>query len=706
MPRKGQSLSEDAIARMKESKIKRILSKYNWDISEEYKDIIIDNGSRNRKKKFITISEFKIFLESGETFDSMKKKGISKNLIQFFSNFLQSKISLSKEKFIEEYNSGLSLDEIGNRYNITRDDMIFLRQLYEQGAKGAKFINRKNTEVPLNQRQKEILYGSLMGDAGRMSNSSAKFKQCSEQKDYLLWKYKEFESVASKNSLKESSEYDSRYDKFRFYWAFYTHANTDVENILKEFYIDDVKIVTVDILENLTPLSIAVWYMDDGTTDFGMRNVLKYEHNDLPSFKFCTQSFTKEECEMIVNWFKNKYNISSCVGEKMSKGGMKYMIIIDKESNSDFLSIIEPYIIPFFRYKIEFDKNLENRGEELYYHLLKDLRECPLGNEFQLLDMKKQDEFINMFVKYYHCKKFEKILPRVNKQKSEVGKVINYDSSKIIKEDDILFSSIGNNFLMAFFPHFWAAKAKASLSPREIFNNSQYLSEIIREIILENKFPTSKKILRKLKRYRGNKSISGFMPTVAKAIYDKYCPENGRVLDFCSGYGGRLFGAFSSKKVLSYTGIEINFDSYSSLHDLNRSLQLLTGIRKEINVHNQDSILGMKMFSDKLFDFCFTSIPYFDAEEYSQDSGQSFKKFSEYGDWFENYFVKSFIEACRVSKIVAINMANTGSHKIADDFEKYLVSNNIGFVKHFIRIPKFGGGFKKEPIFIVGKSDK
>ena len=51
----------------------------------------------------------------------------------------------------------------------------------------------------------------------------------------------------------------------------------------------------------------------------------------------------------------------------------------------------------------------------------------------------------------------------------------------------------------------------------------------------------------------------------------------------------------------------------------------------------------MSQFSDKSFDFCFTSPPYFNAEEYSNEEVQSYKKYSTYGEWFDNFLIKSGI---------------------------------------------------------------
>ena len=41
---------------------------------------------------------------------------------------------------------------------------------------------------------------------------------------------------------------------------------------------------------------------------------------------------------------------------------------------------------------------------------------------------------------------------------------------------------------------------------------------------------------------------SNFRPMNAKAIWERFAPENGVVFDSSAGFGGRLLGALSSKK--------------------------------------------------------------------------------------------------------------------------------------------------------------
>ena len=699
MPSKGQSVSSETIAKIKEAKIKKLQSKFNWSFAESHLDTVLNNGSRNRKVKFITLREFKDLIIEGNSLLDIKKRGISKHLVGFYSNLCQGKIRLNKETFINEYNDGISLKDIAKIYKVSFEDITFLRQLYDVKAKGATFQHRKATEPKLTDYQIQMLYGSMMGDAKKLNNSTVAFKHSQKQKEYLLWKYRIFENIASENSLKITISIDKRSEKELKNWSFYCHANSDVETCISEFYKNGGKEVSQEILDNLTPFSIAVWYMDDGKTEFNHREFFDIEQS-VPIFTFCTDSFSKKSCQLIKNWFKEKYGILTCLKDKELSDRMGYRIIVDNQSTDKFVKLIKEYILPMFQYKINYNNYLDLRKERSQEVLLGKRFECPLGVDFRNLNKEKQDEYVELFIQHLQGVGLEELVSSPNAWIDHVKKVLTYDASNLIKNDYINFCNYGNKFLMSHFPNFWKAKAKGNKSPKEIFDNKKYLSEIIRSILLQGYFPERNKILKSLNRYRGNKIVSGFMPCVAKAIYQKYCDNDSKILDFCAGYGGRLFGAMACEKIISYTGIEINFETYNNLHNLYKNLRLHGGVRKEVALFNQDSILGMKQFVDNNFDFCFTSPPYFDAEEYSEEDSQSFKQYSRYSDWFDLYLISSIQEARRVSKKVAINIANIGGYLIADDLEQWLKENNIDYIKDQIRMPQYGGNHKFDPIFV------
>jgi hypothetical protein len=359
-----RTLSPEGLQAIRKARLEQALSNYDWSIAEPYLDVQLNQSSRNRKLSFITLREFKSQVTNSVGLKEIAKQGVCKHVLQFFSNFCQNKIKLTKESFEAEYNDGRSLEEIAKAHNISREDITFLRQLYGIKTKGSTFQQRKQNETPLTQTQREIICGSLMGDGKKVSDSAVGFGHGDDQKEYLFWKYAQLEDHASKESLKPYHYTDKRNGYKGIKWSFYTYANTEIESIVKMFYKGE-KDVTQQILDELTPLSVAVWYMDDGLTKWQKKYREQYPHrNFTPECHFCTDSFSREACELMTEWFENKYGIKTHIRQNgcSKQGKPRFRIIVDTPSVDKFFLLISPHIIPSMRYKVDYNAYLKKLG--------------------------------------------------------------------------------------------------------------------------------------------------------------------------------------------------------------------------------------------------------------------------------------------------------------------------------------------------------
>jgi recombination protein RecA len=155
-----------------------------------------------------------------------------------------------------------------------------------------------------------------MGDAKRHSiDSSVGFNHGTDQQDYLLWKHSELRNIVSEKALTQREYIDKRSGSKLIDGRFYTLANSDVEKINKEFYANGDKQITQDILDNLSPLSLAVWYMDDGHTEWYQRHRDRGV-NTTADFMICTESFSKVSCDMMYRWLLRKYGLECRLKER------------------------------------------------------------------------------------------------------------------------------------------------------------------------------------------------------------------------------------------------------------------------------------------------------------------------------------------------------------------------------------------------------
>ena len=190
-----------------------------------------------------------------------------------------------------------------------------------------QLIARKNQKLVINSRQEDIIIGSLLGDAYITRRGQIQFEQSGKQKEYLYWKHQELGSISYKN-ISKVERFDKRFSKRYISYRFWTRQY--FLSWREKFYKDDKKIVPKDI--RLTPLSLAIWYMDDGC--------LSDNHCII-----ATDGFSKEDIIFLQDAFLKRFLIKSSV-----KNGSK--IAIKRESFNTFFSLVNPYILSSMRHKI------------------------------------------------------------------------------------------------------------------------------------------------------------------------------------------------------------------------------------------------------------------------------------------------------------------------------------------------------------------
>ena len=111
------------------------------------------------------------------------------------------------------------------------------------------------------------------------------------------------------------------------------------------FYPKGKKIVPKNIKELLrNPLTLAVWYQDDGTLDCRS----KYHYNAM----FATYCFSFSDCKLLAKALRENFNLDARVCKCKMRGKTRYRLYIASKSMNNFVGLVEPHIITCFRYKI------------------------------------------------------------------------------------------------------------------------------------------------------------------------------------------------------------------------------------------------------------------------------------------------------------------------------------------------------------------
>lgn len=187
----------------------------------------------------------------------------------------------------------------------------------------------------MTERQHQIVIGALLGDAW-IDKDRLRFKQCDRYKEYVFWLYQELRDVCLS---------PPRQRKDNFQWYVQTRKNEKIIEYQKIFYKDRKKIVPHQIRKLLThPLSLAVWFMDDGTLDWKIR--------DHFAFRLATYCFAINECEKLVDVLKRNFNVPASVQTTLMRGKRSPRIHIGKEGRERFRTLISPYLRSCFLYKL------------------------------------------------------------------------------------------------------------------------------------------------------------------------------------------------------------------------------------------------------------------------------------------------------------------------------------------------------------------
>ena len=190
------------------------------------------------------------------------------------------------------------------------------------------FTARKNLKLDVSDKQFQILIGCLLGDAYITKLGKIQIEQSDKQKDYLNWKYQELASI-SYGYPKEVIRFDKKDNRVTKSLRFWTRQY--FRNLRDKFYQGKQKIFPIDLADWTTPLTIAIWYMDDGC----------YSSNRCI---FSTESFDDLSKNALVEKLKS-FNIQTI----LKRNGK---LEIRKNSFKKFFELVKPYIHPSMYYKL------------------------------------------------------------------------------------------------------------------------------------------------------------------------------------------------------------------------------------------------------------------------------------------------------------------------------------------------------------------
>lgn len=168
---------------------------------------------------------------------------------------------------------------------------------------------------------------------------------CEKQLDYLLWKESLIRAYIKFGKLiEDNSKIDKKYYKKTSLVA----STKNLIYLYEKFYRGERKVVTTKLLNRLTPLGLALWFMDDGSLI-----PHSYKNGKIYALKLRlhTSNFNLFEHGIMKSWFSDKLNVDFNIGKDR-----EYYILSTgkKESIINFIELIKPFVnlVPCMQYKI------------------------------------------------------------------------------------------------------------------------------------------------------------------------------------------------------------------------------------------------------------------------------------------------------------------------------------------------------------------
>ncbi|OGM14272.1 hypothetical protein A2141_02855 [Candidatus Woesebacteria bacterium RBG_16_40_11] len=187
---------------------------------------------------------------------------------------------------------------------------------------------RGNTVGSLSEVQKQLILGCILGDGymRKKVNAHLQITHSIKQKEYVLWKYSMLKNIVI------TAPHEYRGNAGRVGYRFFTKSLPDITDFYNKFYQNGKKIIPKDL--TLSPLSLAVLYMDDGSKS---RKTCYFN---------CQQFDTISQNNLVKSL--SKLNIEA----RFHKDKTYKRIYIPFASIPLLIHTIKQYIVPTMRYKI------------------------------------------------------------------------------------------------------------------------------------------------------------------------------------------------------------------------------------------------------------------------------------------------------------------------------------------------------------------
>ena len=199
----------------------------------------------------------------------------------------------------------------------------------------------------LSKMQVQVILGALMGDGSlskpvRKEDESARFRMGhgAKQAAYLDWKISMLGNIPHARTVNAKGAV----------FADFTPMAELAELRAAVYFGDGKKHLTSDYLKSLTPLALAIWYMDDGSFTVRSKGVQERTAGGTGRIEICVEAMSLGSRDRLMCYLRDTYGLDV---KLEYRGARKVSVLRFSTSASEkFQKLVAPYVHPSMEYKL------------------------------------------------------------------------------------------------------------------------------------------------------------------------------------------------------------------------------------------------------------------------------------------------------------------------------------------------------------------
>ncbi|MGZ8651004.1 MAG: recombinase RecA [Actinomycetota bacterium] len=200
----------------------------------------------------------------------------------------------------------------------------------------------QSASIRLSDFQWEVVLGGLLGDGAlscSKSGHAARFRigQGSKQAEYADWKASLFTNIGTSRSTnaKGAVFHDLR-------------PLVELAELREAVYIGGKKVLGEDYLKGLSALSLAIWYMDDGTFAVRAKGLQARTRDGSGRSEICIEALERTSRERLVRYLGDTWRLFP----KLIDRGGKAVLSFPKDETAKLHAVVAAYVHPSMQYKL------------------------------------------------------------------------------------------------------------------------------------------------------------------------------------------------------------------------------------------------------------------------------------------------------------------------------------------------------------------